>query len=272
MAELLPETLLLVEDDTPQARLIEVLVYGLGLDVIRFASAEALFQELPKIPPAKVALIDLALPHANGIEVMRRLLLHPGWSRVPVVVLTACAPEEWLHETKRLKVEPEAYLTKPVTAKLLQSTVRRVIASDTPLLKLREAERKRTAFENERRRAEELKERQLNHLAIAIRETEGLLSRCRATMAGQRQMEMAVRSVPKLQLEIEDRKRVISEAIIFNEGTLCALRQRRADILEHHRVVTQRFANELRDANSEVLRSQQRVDLTRVDGSTGTTG
>lgn len=267
------DTILLLEDDDSQARLIDVLLVALGLDVRRFASAEDLFKELPNLPTPRVALIDLALPQMSGIEVMKRFLLHPVWARVPVVVLTAYATEEWMQEARRLRVQPEAILGKPVSARLLQATLRQVMDAETPLLQLREAERRRCAVENEKRRADELKERQLNQIAVAIRETEGLLARCRSSMAGQRQMEAAARSLPKLQAEVDDRKRVIAEAIIFNENTLSALRDRRTEITEARRDAARRHLADMRDVDAEVSRAQQRLEILRsLDEATGTNG
>lgn len=87
----------LVEDDLDHARLIlagleasprvgQVKVIADGeraLDFIRVEGATPSAAGLPDL-----VLLDLKLPRVDGLDVLRALRASPGWSAVPVVVLT----------------------------------------------------------------------------------------------------------------------------------------------------------------------------------------
>ncbi|MCC7144761.1 MAG: response regulator [Candidatus Eisenbacteria bacterium] len=263
--------IILVEDDAAQARLIETILLRGGKRVAHFASAEALFEVLPRRPRAALAIVDLALPAANGIEVIQRLLMHPSWCRVPVMVLTAHTGPEWQTELRRLPVAPEAFMNKPVAPTHLLRTVDMLLRGESPSVHLRRLERQRLSAEVESRRADELREQRLQQVAVALRETEGLLGRCRSSMAAQRQMETAARGIPSVLAEVEQRKRLIAEAIVFNEGTLDALRARQADLQEDRRSNLRRSLSTSRELEQQIVLAQQRLNLARRDATrTGT--
>ena len=92
-----PFAVVLVEDNRDDATLVlhelekEGMVGGVrwvedgraALDVLLGAGAEAVRESV------KLVLLDIKLPHLDGIEVLRLIKEHPGARRIPVVMLSA---------------------------------------------------------------------------------------------------------------------------------------------------------------------------------------
>lgn len=72
-------------------------------------------------PPALV-LLDVILPGASGVQILRWLREHPGLQDVPVVILTATADMADIQEAHQLGVA--SYLVKPVGYDALGEVVR----------------------------------------------------------------------------------------------------------------------------------------------------
>jgi CheY-like chemotaxis protein len=59
-----------------------------------------------------VILLDLKLPKASGLEVLRKIRAHPVFGTVPVVVLTSSAEDGDINEAYSLGAN--SYIVKPV--------------------------------------------------------------------------------------------------------------------------------------------------------------
>lgn len=114
MAE--PIEILLIEDNRTDIELIlhalakhqltnRVLVLRDGEQAIEY-----LLRADAEIP--KVIVLDLKLPKANGLEVLRRIKAHPRTRTIPVVVLTSSREERDLAESYALGAN--SYIVKPV--------------------------------------------------------------------------------------------------------------------------------------------------------------
>jgi len=57
-------------------------------------------------------LLDLKMPKVSGLEVLRRLKAHPGFSTIPVIVLTTSTEDEDVKEAYKLGCN--SYIVKPV--------------------------------------------------------------------------------------------------------------------------------------------------------------
>jgi len=73
-----------------------------------------------------LVLLDLGLPDADGIEVVRRLRADPGTRSIPVVALTGRG-EEWGEVCGGEGCA--AFLTKPVAPRQLLATVARLVGA-----------------------------------------------------------------------------------------------------------------------------------------------
>ncbi|MBI4862809.1 MAG: response regulator [Candidatus Riflebacteria bacterium] len=108
-SDLLPGRVLLVEDDDLQAKLMaeSIRTLGQGWSTIRVPTAKECLQTLENMTFA-VALIDLQLPDASGLDILRQIR-ERGWSLATVLV-TAHGSEQVAVEALRLGVSD--YLKK----------------------------------------------------------------------------------------------------------------------------------------------------------------
>jgi two-component system chemotaxis response regulator CheY len=84
----MPHTVLIVDDAEQCAETLEVALFGLpGVDVLAAQSAEAALRVMGE--RQVVAFItDLHLPRMSGFELIRRVRAQPGYTHVPIVVIS----------------------------------------------------------------------------------------------------------------------------------------------------------------------------------------
>ena len=110
--------ILLIEDEPPMRRFLNT---ALGANDYRLVEAETaksgLAQAASRNPD--VILLDLGLPDRDGLEVVRELR---GWSRTPIIVLSARGREE--DKVMALDLGADDYLTKPFGVDELLARIR----------------------------------------------------------------------------------------------------------------------------------------------------
>jgi len=119
--------LVLVVDDEPQ--MCDVLCRVLekeGYRVITAPDGEAALGLIREEKP-DVVLLDLVMPGMDGREVCRRVRELSTASRI--IYLTAKAAPISPSESKGLRSEADAFISKPATSKQILSTVSRVLQS-----------------------------------------------------------------------------------------------------------------------------------------------
>ncbi|WP_329500122.1 response regulator [Kitasatospora herbaricolor] len=111
-----PLSVLLVEDDTADAMLIEEALFdrGSARTITRaedgVAALEYLRDSLRRLPD--LIILDLNMPRLNGRELLHVLKTDADLQQIPVVVLTtSSAPEDI---TSSYRHHANAYVTKPV--------------------------------------------------------------------------------------------------------------------------------------------------------------
>ncbi|WP_433328822.1 response regulator [Spirillospora sp. CA-294931] len=78
-----------------------------------------------------VVIMDIRMPHMDGIEATRRILAQPGTEALRVLVLTTFDVDEYVYEA--LSVGASGFLLKDATAEELTSAVRVVARGDSLL-------------------------------------------------------------------------------------------------------------------------------------------
>ncbi|HUA89990.1 MAG TPA: response regulator [Steroidobacteraceae bacterium] len=110
--------LLVVEDDAAIRGVLRALLEGEGYRLIEAGTAERAEIEARSHKP-DLLLVDLGLPDADGLSVIRRIRT---WSAVPIVVLSARTMEE--QKVAALDAGADDYVTKPFSAPELLARVR----------------------------------------------------------------------------------------------------------------------------------------------------
>ena len=103
----LPTVVLVIEDDAAIRRFLRAGLESQGFTLVEAETAEAGIAAAAMRSP-ELVLLDLGLPDADGIEVVRRLR---EWSVVPVLVLSARGQES--DKVRALDAGADDYVTKP---------------------------------------------------------------------------------------------------------------------------------------------------------------
>lgn len=119
--------ILVVEDDADLAQLLIDIFMLAGFEV-RWASNRAeINAEMKRRPGADLVLMDIVLPDANGLEVLRRLRAHPKLAKLPVIMMTGkSAAEDVL---AGLAAGADGYVSKPFKMSALVKAVNTVLGN-----------------------------------------------------------------------------------------------------------------------------------------------
>ena len=116
--------LLLVEDDTALAELLQWHFEQEGYDVVRTPDGEEALLLSREAPP-DIVLLDWMIEGLSGIEVCRRLRRATDTANVPIIMLTARGEEE--DRIRGLETGADDYVTKPFDSRELSARVRSVL-------------------------------------------------------------------------------------------------------------------------------------------------
>jgi two-component system, OmpR family, KDP operon response regulator KdpE len=112
------ERVLVCDADARSVRALRVVLRDAGFRVDATASAEEALDVAALRPPA-AAIVELALPDADGADLCRRLR---EWSAIPLIVLSAIDEEH--HKVRALNAGADDYVTKPFAPRELVARVR----------------------------------------------------------------------------------------------------------------------------------------------------
>jgi DNA-binding response OmpR family regulator len=119
------KTIAYIEDDPDMIDLVSIILQKHGYRVTGFTESREIIDHLKDIHP-ELILLDLMMPHVDGIEVYKEIKGKEGMEEIPVIIISAMkrAVEE-IEREGTIKVE--ACLVKPFTIGELLETVNRII-------------------------------------------------------------------------------------------------------------------------------------------------
>ena len=119
-----PKTILLVEDDDINRKLVRVI---LGSKRYRILEASSVAQALEFLKNGKpdLLLLDIRLGDGSGLDVIRAVRADSSFDHIPVVAITAQAMKD--DESRMLAAGFDGYLSKPVDTRRLPEIVERFI-------------------------------------------------------------------------------------------------------------------------------------------------
>jgi CheY-like chemotaxis protein len=106
-----PVTVLVVEDDAPSTKLLDVVLRSEGCVVVTARSAEEAMEQLRSLRP-DVIVVDLILPLMGGPLFAERLKSDPSTKDIPLIAVTAFNGRE--SERIALQAGFSAYVRKPI--------------------------------------------------------------------------------------------------------------------------------------------------------------
>jgi signal transduction histidine kinase/ActR/RegA family two-component response regulator len=112
--------ILLVENDLPNADLMQIYLRKLGYQVTWVKNAAEMWEALIQLNPA-VILMDVYLPDGNGLNLVRQLRENQQYQTIPVIVQTAMAMKG--DREICLAAGVNDYISKPINLPFLASLV-----------------------------------------------------------------------------------------------------------------------------------------------------
>jgi two-component system, OmpR family, KDP operon response regulator KdpE len=118
--------ILVVDDDDQLRRALRINLAARGYEVLTAADAATALTTAGRTPP-DLAIVDLGLPDADGVEVVRGLR---GWTRIPILVLSA--RDAQATKVAALDAGADDYVTKPFGMDELLARLRAALRRAAP--------------------------------------------------------------------------------------------------------------------------------------------
>ena len=119
-------TLLIIEDDDSLAKLIQRHFERLKFTIVWKATGEDALAHVQNGGAVDAVVCDLGLPGMGGARVVESLRSEQGTSLVPIII---CSGRSSIQDhTLALEAGADAFLVKPVAAKLLEDELTRLLA------------------------------------------------------------------------------------------------------------------------------------------------
>ena len=115
------KSILIVDDNPANMKLVRVLLSGEGYDVHTALDANEALAELNSSRPDLI-LMDIQLPGMDGLELTRRLKSDPATRDIKIVGLTAYAMRG--DEERILAAGCDGYIPKPIDTRTLPNSIR----------------------------------------------------------------------------------------------------------------------------------------------------
>jgi two-component system response regulator len=133
----MPDTILLVEDDENDVLFMKMAMEMTGIrnplqvasdgrQALDYLTGANEYSDRLAYPKPGLVLLDLKLPYVNGLEVLRKLRLHPSLKQTVVIILTSSQEDSDINKAYQLGTN--AYVVKPPDIKRLQNLVKAIKA------------------------------------------------------------------------------------------------------------------------------------------------
>ena len=116
--------ILVVEDDRDIAKLVERYLLKAGFSIELLSSGRDALKAIADRTP-DVLILDLMLPHVDGLEICRSVRTDPRTAAMPIIMLTARAEES--ERIVGLEIGADDYVAKPFSPNELVARVRALL-------------------------------------------------------------------------------------------------------------------------------------------------
>jgi CheY-like chemotaxis protein len=124
------KSILIVDDNPANMKLVRVLLSSEGYDVHTAADAQEALAELSNSRPDLI-LMDIQLPGMDGLELTRKLKSDPATRDIKIVGLTAYAMRG--DQERILAAGCDGYIPKPIDTRTLPTSIQGYLKRQTTL-------------------------------------------------------------------------------------------------------------------------------------------
>ncbi len=118
-------TIMVVDDDPDLVTILTIMLEQNEYNVRQAYSGVQLFSNLEGQKPDLI-ILDLMMPHMDGLEVLERLTADQETSSIPVILLTA--QDEFENIMSGYKKGADYYITKPFTKSQLVNSIDAILS------------------------------------------------------------------------------------------------------------------------------------------------
>ncbi len=117
--------ILVADDDALVLKSLQFILQGAGYRVVTVADGAAAFEQL-HIEKPRLALLDVMMPHLNGLDLCRRIKNDDALSDITVFLVTARAMAA--ERERGLQAGADEYITKPFSNRDIIDKVAEVLS------------------------------------------------------------------------------------------------------------------------------------------------
>ena len=117
--------LLVVEDDPDLAQLVIDIFMTAGFEVHWASNRDEINREMNRRPAVDLVLLDILLPDAHGLQILKRIRSHPKLAKLPVIMMTGKSTAQDV--AAGLTAGADGYVTKPFKMSGLVKSVQQVL-------------------------------------------------------------------------------------------------------------------------------------------------
>ncbi|MCC5600243.1 hybrid sensor histidine kinase/response regulator [Nostoc favosum] len=134
-------SILVIDDEPDNFDVVETLLHGENYQLYYALSGQQALNRLKSFQPDLI-LLDVMMPHLDGMEVCQRIKADPQWQAVPIIMVTALTAKEDL--ARCLAMGADDFISKPINGVELRARVHSMLRikqqydSMQVLMKLRE--------------------------------------------------------------------------------------------------------------------------------------
>ena len=125
-AERATARVLIVDDETHNRSLLEIMLSSEGYELFTAASGEEALAVVEEHHPDLI-LLDIMMPELNGFQVTTLLKANPATQHIPIIILSAIDDRD--ARARGLQLGAVAFLTKPIRHEELRALIRRFLRS-----------------------------------------------------------------------------------------------------------------------------------------------
>ena len=122
------QPILVVEDEPDTAELVKLILQENGYEVVHAADGQEALDKIASMSIPLLVLLDIQLPHVDGVTILETIRATPDWQDVPVILLTAVVDPLCIRRAVSIKVQD--YMLKPFKRDDLLRCIERTL---TPL-------------------------------------------------------------------------------------------------------------------------------------------
>lgn len=124
---MMSQKILVVEDNDRNRRLMRILLKSKGYEVIEATTGEEAMNYLKDQKPDLI-LMDIQLPHTDGLELTKEIKSTEATSDIPIVAVTAYAMKG--DRERILKAGCDGYISKPINTREVPLVIASILGKE----------------------------------------------------------------------------------------------------------------------------------------------